>query len=391
MTMKKIFIFLAAAFCLASAIGQEKAESMLYYSNHIYVKSQINGVNTTLVFDTGAPYTCIDSIFLAESKLNYENIGFASMGGSGNNKEKVRIIIEELTYTVSGKKYVSKVSPIIKLKQIVGDLADGILGIDNMGDKVITIDYVGEQMSVYDKLGDTIGYVSIPIRYAQSSIFVPLSVTVNEDITIEGEALMDLGSGNSVSFTSVVAKQYRLQDVTPQIQYNLAVGGIGGGSSGSDFRAKSATVGGFTLNDVTMDYSHNTSGALSTKEYIGLIGNDFWEHFDIIIDIVGERLFLRPNANFERPFKSPIVGFGFTDRSRTLGCWVVNGLYVNSNAEKAGLRSGDHIIAFNGRNVKDLDIEEKRDAFKGLKSVSLTIQRDNEQLEIFFNFDEPKI
>ena len=27
--MKKIFIFLAAAFCLASAIGQEKAESML--------------------------------------------------------------------------------------------------------------------------------------------------------------------------------------------------------------------------------------------------------------------------------------------------------------------------------------------------------------------------
>ena len=36
--MKKIFIFLAAAFCLASAIGQEKAESMLYVKDHIYVK-----------------------------------------------------------------------------------------------------------------------------------------------------------------------------------------------------------------------------------------------------------------------------------------------------------------------------------------------------------------
>lgn len=391
MTMKKIFIFLAAAFCLASAIGQEKAESMLYVKDHIYVKSQINGKNATLVFDTGSPYTCIDSIFLALSNLQYKNVGKATMGGAGKNVEKVRIIIDELTYTVLGKKYKSKISPVIKLKPIVGDLADGILGIDNMGDKVISIDYVGEQISFNDRLGDTTGHTSIPIRYHKNRIYVPLSVTVRDGLTIEGEGLLDIGSGSSVSFTSAVAKQYGLQDVSPQVSYYQAIGGIGGDASGSDFRAKSVTIGGIKLNDVTMDYSHNASGALSSMDYIALIGNEFLEHFDIIIDLVGKRIFIKPNAKFDKPFESPVVGFGYTDRSRTLGCWVVNGLYANSNAEKAGLRSGDHIVAFNGRSVKDIDIEKTRDVFDGLNAVTLTVQRDDTQLEISFNFDEPKI
>lgn len=126
-------------------------------------------------------------------------------------------------------------------------------------------------------------------------------------------------------------------------------------------------------------------------DYIALIGNEFLEHFDIIIDLVGKRIFIKPNAKFDKPFESPVVGFGYTDRSRTLGCWVVNGLYANSNAEKAGLRSGDHIVAFNGRSVKDIDIEKTRDVFDGLNAVTLTVQRDDTQLEISFNFDEPKI
>lgn len=59
---------------------------------------------------------------------------------------------------------VSDISPIIQLKPIVGDYADGILGIDNLGGKVITIDYLNEQMAFEDQLGNTEGFTSIPIR-----------------------------------------------------------------------------------------------------------------------------------------------------------------------------------------------------------------------------------
>ena len=387
--MRKTLLLLMSVFCFSTLMGQQM-NKILYYG-HLYLESRINGKTARLVFDTGSPYTCIDSIFVADSGLQYNRMVEGRMGGAGNNQETVRVILNELTYTVSGQEYVSDISPIIQLKPIVGDYADGILGIDNMGKKVITIDYLDEQMAFEDRLGDTEGYTSIPIRYENNRIYVPLTVTIAEGKIIEGEGLMDLGSSGSVELTSLVAQKYALKDITPQIRYITAVGGIGGAASGCDFRAKSASVGGFTLNDIVMGFSENTGGALASKEYIGIIGNDFWERFDMIIDLPGKRLFLRPNAKFKDPFESPVRGFSYTDRSRTLGCWIVNSLAEDSNAEKAGLRNGDHIVSVNGRDVKGISLEERKHFFDGMTEITLTIQRDTEMVEISFPFNEPKL
>lgn len=352
----------ASLFCLCPMMGQQKMEKITYFG-HLYLESKINGIPALLAFDTGAPYTCIDSIYLSDSDIDYKMIGQAQMGGSGNSKETVRIIINELTYTIADKEYKSKISPIIQLKPILGDQADGLLGIDNMGGKVIMIDYINEQIGFWEHLDDTIGFSSIPIRYENNRIFVPLNVTIREGETISGEALVDLGSGGTVDLTSAVAQKYDLGSIVPQMQYSYLYGGIGGESSGIDFRAQSASIGGFTLNNITMAFSNNTIGAFASKEYIGVIGNDFWERFDMIIDLSGKRIYLKPNAKFSQPFESPVNGFAYTDRSRTLGYWIVNCLYIDSNAEKAGLQHGDQITAINGRSVKEIGFEEQKDFF----------------------------
>lgn len=387
--MKRIILLFAAITCLGPLMGQQKMDKVTYFG-HLYLESKINGKPARLAFDTGAPLTCIDSTYLADSKLSYKMIGRANMGGSGNSMETVRIIVNELTYTFAGKEHTSYISPIIQLKPILGDQADGILGIDNMDGKIIVIDYANQQMGFWDQLGDTTGYTSIPIRYENNRIFVPLRVSIS-DKTIEGEALIDLGSGGTVDLTSVVAKQYNLSDITPQMPYTFLHGGIGGESSGSDFRAKSASVGGFTLNNITIAFSNNTVGALAGKEYIGIVGNDFWERFDMIIDLSGRRLYLKPNALFDQPFKCSVQGFAYTDRSHTLGYWVVNCLYSNSNAEKAGLQRGDHIIAVNGRSVKEIAFDEQKNFFDQMTSIVLTVQRGTSPVEISFPFDEPKL
>ena len=234
--MKKTLLFLTAVFCFSNLMGQQM--NKIFYYSHLYLESRINGKTARLVFDTGSPYTCIDSTFVADSNLQYKRVVQGKMGGAGNNQETVRVILNELTYTVSGQEYVSDISPIILLKSIVGDYADGILGIDNMGEKVITIDFVGEQMAFEDRLGNTEGYTSIPIRYENARIYVPLTIAIDEGKIIDGDGLMDLGSGGSVELTSLVAQEYALKDITPQIRYSTAVGGIGGESSGCDFRAK---------------------------------------------------------------------------------------------------------------------------------------------------------
>jgi len=385
-----LFTTIAVLLCCGHLMGQQEMAKVSYFG-HLYLETSVNGHPARLAFDTGAPYTCIDSTYLADSKLQYKNIGRARMGGSGNGQETVPIIINELTYIVADTEYTSKVSPVIQLKSILGDQADGLLGIDNMGGKVIAINYVDELMGFWNQLGDTTGYTSIPIRYENRRIYVPLSITIRDGNTVEGEALIDLGSGGSVTLTSAVASQHGVKEVSPQMHYSYFTGGIGGAASGSDFRAKSASVGGFTLNDITMDYSDNTEGALSNMEYIAIVGNDFWERFDMIINLQGNRLYLKPNIRFAEPFKSPVHGFSYTDRSHTLGCWIVNCLYKDSNAEKAGLRNGDRISKINGRDVSDITLEEQKHLLDNIDSVSLTVQRGSTTVEIAFPFDNPKI
>ena len=389
--MKRTLLSLVAVFlCCGHLMAQQEMAKVSYFG-HLYLETSVNGQPARLAFDTGAPYTCIDSTYLADSKLQYKNIGRARMGGSGNGQETVPIIINELTYIVADTEYTSKVSPVIQLKPILGDQADGLLGIDNMGGKVIAINYVDELMGFWDQLGDTTGYTSIPIRYENRRIYVPLRITIRDGNTVEGEALIDLGSGGSVTLTSAVASQHGVKVVSPQMHYSYFTGGIGGAASGSDFRAKSASVGGFTLNDITMDYSDNTEGALSDREYIAIVGNDFWERFDMIIDLNGNRLYLKPNNRFSEPFKSPVHGFSYIDRSHTLGCWIVNCLYKDSNAENAGLRNGDRISKINGRDVSDITLEEQKHLLDNLDSVTLTVQRESTTVEIAFPFDNPKI
>jgi hypothetical protein len=387
---RTLFTTIAVLLCCGHLMGQQEMAKVSYFG-HLYLETSVNGHPARLAFDTGAPYTCIDSTYLADSKLQYKNIGRARMGGSGNGQETVPIIINELTYIVADTEYTSKVSPVIQLKSILGDQADGLLGIDNMGGKVIAINYVDELMGFWNQLGDTTGYTSIPIRYENRRIYVPLSITIRDGNTVEGEALIDLGSGGSVTLTSAVASQHGVKEVLPQMHYSYFTGGIGGAASGSDFRAKSASVGGFTLNDITMDYSDNTEGALSNMEYIAIVGNDFWERFDMIINLQGNRLYLKPNIRFAEPFKSPVHGFSYTDRSHTLGCWIVNCLYKDSNAEKAGLRNGDRISKINGRDVSDITLEEQKHLLDNIDSVSLTVQRGSTTVEIAFPFDNPKI
>lgn len=388
--MKKTLVALVALLGVGSLMGQTKMDKVSY-NGHLYVVSNVNGKTAYLAFDTGSPYTCIDSTYVADSNLQYKNVGHANMGGAGSAREKVRIVINELTYTVAGKQYTSKVSPIIQLKPILGDQADGLLGIDNMGGKVIVIDYVGEQMGLWDSLGDVDGYTSVPIRYENNRIYIPLTVAIGDGKVVEGEGLLDLGSGGSIDLTSSVAEQYGLKSIVPRLCYSFANGGIGGESSGCDFRAESASVGGYTLKNIVVGFSNNSSGALSNREYIGVVGNDFWERFDMMIDLAGQRLYLRPNAKFAEPFASPVHGFHCTDRSRTLGCWLVNCLYEGSNAEKAGLRKGDRITAVNGRSVREISFEEKRDYLDGMQGVSLTVERDGGTVVIAFPFDAPGI
>lgn len=359
------------------SVAQTTMSDMEYYGHHIYLKSDFSGKAANFVFDTGADMVYVDSTFLAGSGLKFSKVGYAMLGGVGGKQQKVKMIFDDAIFRLYGKEYKPKMTPIIQLKPILGDKADGLFGIRDLGGKAIIIDYANEKIGFVNQLSaaDIKGFVPVDIEIESNRIYLPISISVDNNITITGKAMMDLGSGHSISISTAVANRYNLNTIKEKFGVTYEQGGIGGKSSSWQFRAKKSTIASFDMNGLIMEYSTDSGGALSGKSgHIGLIGNKVWERFYVIIDLKNKKLYLKPNSLFNKKCVFNTRGFTFTDRSKTLGCWVVNGLYQGSNAEKAGLKGGDRILEVNGKDVKSISEVEQEALYEKAGEVKLKVE-----------------
>ncbi len=361
------------------------------YYGHIYLKIKRDSISGNFVFDTGSPLPLLyDSLFYAHSHYKHKRIRKALLPGAGTKKEKVKVLLDSIPVHLKDSIYYTRLTPIFKLKPILGDYADGILGINFFLNQVMQIDYEKEYINIFtsiDSLG-TQGYLKFKMKSNKDRkrFYLPLTVAVNDTTQIKGDFLLDLGSGGSLSFTSSVAEKYKLSEkIDKKVGFYTAYGGVGGRGSSFTFKAKSVTIGKFHLNNVVMGYSQNKAGALSKREYIGILGNDILSKFDIIFDFQNSELYLKPNAFFDKPFSFSRLGFSYVDRNRTLGFWNVTGMYKNSLAEKSGLKIDDKIIKINGTSLSEFDIETRGKKFRDMKTIRLTVKKTNIVKDIVFD------
>jgi S1-C subfamily serine protease len=68
--------------------------------------------------------------------------------------------------------------------------------------------------------------------------------------------------------------------------------------------------------------------------------------------------------------------------SQGKGSVIIQSVYVGGNAEEAGLRVGDRIVRFNGRNIKNVKQFESTVArAKPEANVKIQVIRDNKKIE----------
>lgn len=77
---------------------------------------------------------------------------------------------------MGGKQYAPQMVPVIDLRAILGDAADGIFGLRDLKGKVITVDYRNRKLTLSDK-AQTEGFTSIPIQTSPNhpgQILIPI-------------------------------------------------------------------------------------------------------------------------------------------------------------------------------------------------------------------------
>ena len=363
----------------------------IIYRGHIYIPSEVDTVLGNFVFDTGADGLYFDSTFYASNPFKKHKYINAMLPGAGTSgPQKVIVITDSVGFKF--KNYSNNLSfiPVLSLKSILGDFADGILGTKYFPNQVLEINYFREYIKWHDDFStiDTSEFVKISMKKERNRLFVPVRIQINDIVSIQDYFCLDIGAGGSISITSRTANKYDLfNNISTKIQYDTKYGGVSGQSSAFYFKASSIELGGYTMEEVVMDYSEDKSGALASSEHAGLLGNEILERFDIIIDFTNNDLYLKPNTDYNKPFVFSRLGFKYIDRNITMNAWIVTGFYKGSNAELSELKIDDKIISVNGVDIHEIPYKEQADFWKEIEKAVIVVLRNGEEKRIEFDLE----
>ncbi|HUH26256.1 MAG TPA: hypothetical protein VLY87_06485 [Flavobacterium sp.] len=282
--MKTLFYLLFALLFLSSCsknilFGQkEKDIKFKNTGRHISVNVKIDNYDRgNFYFDTGSTWLVIDSSYYKNQKMLFKNLLEDEMDGVGNKQAKSIQILDTINFTIDSHNFYSEFNTIIDLKRILGKNIDGIVGFHNFRGIPFKIDYIKQKISLSPS---TLGYEEIKIGFDGFSMFLPMEIELSNKTIITGNFIIDTGSSSTVLTSEFIDHKEIIGSLKTTYINN---GGIGGLSQGHSLFIPNINIDKFNLNDKLIDVVSDTLGALSKNEnYIGLIGNDILDDFDII-------------------------------------------------------------------------------------------------------------
>lgn len=352
---KKVLFF--ALLCIAWIVvfAQRNDSVTFIYHGHIYIPTVINdSIKCNTLYDTGAANMFgVDSVFLAHSAWKPEKWGHAFTGGVAG-RTKVRVIGDRIRIAAGTINNDYMIVPVFQLRDVVDCHVDGIMGIKDLAYYPFEINFEHQYLKQHKQgLPCTDGYQKLPIIYANNRILLQAEVNIKGTI-VKGWYLMDTGSGSSIDFTANTTSQYKLDTITAQRYFtDFTQFGIGDKEQEVIVEMLSDTIviGSDTICRTPISYLPEGTGTMGDREYLGIIGNDIWMSYNIIIDAKNSTLYLRrfkPKAP-----ETPIYDYDFRNRTDICDGWIVSSLVRGGDASKAGLELGDTITAINGKHVSE--------------------------------------
>lgn len=345
------------------------------YDGYLHLDVQIEDkINSNFIFDTGAPVLVLDSLFCKENRLDFLTKDI-KINGIGNETKIAQLITDTIHYKVSDKEsFFSNLSLILNLKNMVGKKINGIAGIQTFAQKPYMIDYVSQNIIFTDSVK---GYEALNAQFKNNNIYITLSVKLNNGKVIEGKFLLDTGSNQTI-LNSHIFMTDGIFNATEKKKF-YSKGGVGGDSNGYFLPVAAINTGKFKIKNFITTISTDTLGSLADSDHMGTIGNDLLDNFDIIFDHQKEKIWVKPNKNFNKNKRKLFRCISFQDTGEK---WIVAGIVEETEAFRQGIRMNDQIIQVNNVPVEKIDLDKFVEELKANDVLLLRIKRGNEEKEI---------
>jgi hypothetical protein len=383
---------LAIATCLA--MGQSPSASSQHsvsFENVLgmtYVHASVNGSRPlTMVLDSGASYSVLQPKIGAE--LNLKAGGREQATGLGANATlqmvrgaTVRFAGETLTeQTIS-------MLPLDFLESEGGHETDGALGfniflkfdiLENYGTNRVTLIPPAE-------FNAPKGYTSIPVIVSGNNALVQLTVGATDGKPVKGLFLIDSGGmGNIVLRKTFVDANPALQ---PKKLFGIpSVTAVGGRLDIASGALGLLGFGDYSMHDLQATFLRTENPGFPAVA--GLLCTGILRRFDVIFDFPHAKLWLKPNANFDKPI---VAGVGSSILLKVkpplYDVVLVRDVISGSPAAHAGVRPGDRIVRIRVGAGKSLEATSLAQVYKALakpgEHVTLYLIRDSNHIKISF-------
>jgi hypothetical protein len=401
--------FFVLCFCFvllcSEAMGQTVAKDTVFFTskrnkisipfklvhNLIIIPVQINDSKPlNFILDSGVRNTLITRLNYSDS-LSLHEADRISIQGLGKGHEIEALYSKGNVMHMPGIRgenhqvYVL-MEDMFNLSTRMGMAVHGIIGYDIFRNFIVRINYNNKTLTLYrpdtklkvPKKGEV-----YPIQIENTKAYVEASVRQYNGDSVKVKLVIDTGASHSVSL--YLPTDERLQ-LPPKVMEAYLGRGLSGDINGKIGRINSFSLGKYELQNLPASYPDEESikAALNLANRNGNLGSDILKRFTVIFDYPHERMILVPNSKYKEPFYYNLTGFEISTPLPGANLYVVSHVINDSPAEHSGLLPGDQLVYINGRDCKQLALDELLKMFdsKPGRKVRMKLRRDSKLVDV---------
>ncbi len=352
------------------------------FHNLVILPLQINnGPVLNFILDTGVNNTILTEPLIAHT-LGLEGDKLVYILGLGGEGLVEAMKIKDISIQIDGIEgsnldLLVIPADVLALSEIFGFPVHGIIGYDLLKDFPVRVNYTNNSLRIYSDSDYRIGRRSnvIPFELVNNKPYIDAKIKGTADTILTLPLLVDLGA----SHTLYLNNKYDFISEGETILSYLGQG-ISGAMLGEEGRLKKVKLSDDIVIEKTIVAYPDPEQMWLEKLDIpweGLIGGSILSRFHITIDYPSERLVLRKNHKFNRPFNSNMSGLEIVAEGRNYRRFIVSYVRPGSPAYEAGVKPGDRILSINRKKAFEITLQDVFDILNSSPRtrISLTIAR----------------
>lgn len=400
-------------------------------NNLIFIPVNVNGVDLTLLLDSGVSESILFS--LDNKEINFNQVQKVKFSGLGKDTDVFGLKSINNRFSI-GKDYTDAAHTLylilneeFNFSSHIGIPVNGIIGYDFFKDYPVKIDFISKKITIYKDRNyferKNKRFQSLDLTVEENKPYLYVDVKM-KDVSTPSKLLLDLGNSDAVWLFPKLIKDFVYN--RPNIEDYLGRG-FNGDIYGKRSRIKEISLAGFSFEKphAAMPDEYSIQHLRLVKNRKGSLGNEILRRFTVILDYPENKIYLKKNANFYQPFlfnmsgleikndgmqwdkdlvrveTKPEVQNGGTEvytaqnkfqyKFSLKPIYAIAGVREDSPAYEAGVKKNDVILKINNKKASDFTLEQILDLLKSGEDhkITMQIQRNLSILTFTFLLKDP--